>query len=430
MKGSNKQKSIKTVVMSIILIMFMTTAFSLFGNFRFDDLSDNYVSSMFTAGWLKDDSLRRSPWGLRSLVPSGSSDQTYNPYLIDSPTADYEATEIRTQQLGVQGWSYYCAGYALSGTGGNCSDAYIVMQILNAAIFSLVIVLISINLSKLYCPLFGISFYVITAISHWMADFSLSSYWCLYLWFLPMLLSLICMNHLDKRTIFAILIMISMSVKCACGYEYISTIMCSSVIFPFAEMIASLKNKDKARAAKLFTTCMLIGIACLSGFIITLLIHGYLMSKNDILNGIRTIYEDEILRRTHGDPDMFGPEKASLQESTLNVVFMYNYTDVGFATLILNLISVFLLYKNRKSQNLTRHISLIVISLIGTVSWFVLAKGHSAVHLHLNPSLFMIGTLQIAFYVTIANLINLIKTHLPLLDSPKAQLIFNEKDHD
>lgn len=429
-KVSDK-KQLRTLVI-IFACLIMTFLFSLTGNYRFDDYSDNYVFSMMVAGTCNDKTTTKQPWGLRSITIKQLPDSYANFYIIDIPDAKYTkedlaTKETRTQQIGTQGWFAWGMGRMESGFGNEHKIIANHIRILTALSFSLVVALISYQLATHYNPIFGLVFYLTILFSHWMADFSLSPYWCLFSWFFPMLGSLICLRHPKAGILSVILVFFAVALKCSFGYEYISTIMCSTMIFPFSEAIGSIK-KNRSRALSLFKVSIGIGIAALAAFGVIISIHGYMMCHENFLDGIKEIYYNDILRRTHGNPDMFGPESESLQASTLEVLLLYIYTDTGFTTLLLMLFNIPVLYRNRKSKTVLMHICMILISLMGPVSWFVLAKGHSCVHVHLNPSLFLVGTIQVNLYVLLINSFQLLKTSKRLKHLKKLEPLFTEKN--
>ena len=105
-----------------------------------------------------------------------------------------------------------------------------------------------------------------------------------------MLAGLICTNniHSKKHRIFSyIMVMLSTAIKCACGYEFITTIMLSSIVFLLVDFtVAIIERKGKEEILHLFKTIFNMGIFALVGFSVVIVIHACIRGEGDILGGL------------------------------------------------------------------------------------------------------------------------------------------------
>jgi hypothetical protein len=258
-------------------------------------------------------------------------------------------------------------------------------------------------------------------LSPWAIGFSTNFYWVEFTWFLPMLVGLICVNHLDKKGVVVlccVAMFVAIGIKSACGYEYITTVMLGGVVFLFADLTKALiEHKDKKRILRLFGTTFFMGLSALAGFVIALLIHARIRGNGYIISGLKNIYYSDVLRRTLGNADMFQEIYAdSLNASIARVVIRYLRFDTQlvlgvtrwtFVPLIA-LTFFILLYRTAKKTLDKQYLILFVWLGITAISWFVLGKAHSYIHTSLNFGMWYLGFMQFIFYVPIQQLINLI----------------------
>lgn len=279
-------------------------------------------------------------------------------------------------------------------------------------LFAAVISLISYGIYKKYNIKFAIVFYLVTLLSPWMIGYAVNLYWVPFTWFLPMLFGIYCANHIDSkkaRVISYIGVMVSIFIKCACGYEFITTIMMSSIVFLLTDFVMAFLEKDNEKTKKLFKIIFVMGIFALAGFAIALIWHAYLRGGGNIVNGMRSIYLNDILRRTlGGDPNMFQDVYAdSLTAPIYYVVARYLLFDTPLilgvpGILFIPLIAVSFLtmvYFVKKEKCDKEMIVLYIWLGIAGVSWFVLGKSHSYIHTGMNFAMWYFGFMQIVFYL-------------------------------
>jgi len=226
------------------------------------------------------------------------------------------------------------------------------------------------------------------------------------------LFGIYCANHIDSkkaRILSYIGVMVSIFIKCACGYEFITTIMLSAIVFLLVDFtIAIIERKDKKEILHLFKTIFNMGIFALVGFAVAIIIHAYIRGEGDISGGLRAIYYNDVLRRTiGGNAEMFqGEYAASLKANVIIVVLRYLLFKTpiiwgvpGFLFIPLIAISFLgLVYGIRKKVLDKKILVLYIWTGITTVSWFVLGKSHSYVHTFMNFVLWYFGYIQVMFY--------------------------------
>ena len=298
---------------------------------------------------------------------------------------------------------------------------YTVNQMINvyrwilAASFATVITTICYLVYKKYDLLMGMTFYTVSLLSPWMIGFSTNLYWVEFTWFLPMVAGLICTNNINSKRhrIFSyILVMLTVALKCACGYEYITTIMLSAIVFMLVDLtVAIIERREKAEIVHLFKTIFLMGVFALLGFIIVLLIHAYLRGDGDMFGGLRIIYYSDVLRRTiGGSAELFQDIYAdSLKSNVIIVVLRYLLFKTPIiwgvpGLLFIPFIAISflgLVYGVKKGIFEKKILTLYIWMGIATISWYVLGKSHSYAHTSMNFVLWYFGYIQIMFYALI-----------------------------
>jgi hypothetical protein len=255
-----------------------------------------------------------------------------------------------------------------------------------------------------------------------MIGFSTNLYWVEFTWFLPMLVGLFCVNHIENKKvrIFSYVGMIvAIAVKSACGYEYISTVMLGGIVFLLADLTCALmEHKDKRKIKRLFSTTFFIGVSALLGFAIALISHAYLRGAGSIYHGLRAIYYNDILRRTYGDASMFQDVYAdSLNASVFRVVAHYFRFDTSlilgvtkWAFIPLILVTFLILAVGVVKKQMDKQYMVLFIWLgITAISWFVLGKAHSYIHTSMNYVMWYFGFMQFIFYVPVQAIVQGVK---------------------
>jgi hypothetical protein len=392
----NIQKSI----IFIAMILLMTITFSSRAQKYFDTTSESLALSTIDSSRIGFDS-GEMKYGLlqlnitKPITRSGLPDAYYLYYnggigLNDVSIIPYES------QLGIQGWLYYYLSPHIPHT-------LEILRQINILLFSIILVLICFELNKKYGTLLAGCFYFVTLCSTWLANFAPNLYWIPFSWFIPMLLGLICLNNLKNRWMIYLFMFIAVFFKCAAGYEYITTIMLSAIMFLVPEWLCVIKI-DKNRSWLILRSIFGIGSASLLAFASVYILHAYVRGGGNLHVGLLGNLNSALMR-TYGNAADFSEElTASLNASVFTVIRIYFTQNFAGVLALLTLISVITIYgyncKN-KSSNSKKEIYLFITSLMTCTSWFILAKGHSYVHTHLNYVIWYMGYLQISLYLII-----------------------------
>lgn len=319
-----------------------------------------------------------------------------------------------TSQFGLQ-------GYIFSFLNNNLNVDIKILHIFTCLLLSTTLVLICYFINKKYDKLLGIIFYITFFLSPWIIAFARNLYWVPFTWFIPSLLGLLFSIYYKEKKIFIPLIYLSILIKCLCGYEYITTIMLSTIIYFVIDLFV-VDNK-KARK-KILATIFAVGIVCLLGFGTSLIIHGYKRGDGNIYFGVREIYKKDVLKRTilTFDKDNYtGIMYESMDASIKDVIKLYIYnwsTDIIYGLnsklfpimIIVTFIICVINYINKKEHR-KRDLMMFIMFLLTSISWFILGKSHSYIHTHMNYVLWYFGFIQICIYIILKFILNKIKAN-------------------
>ncbi|MBJ2289909.1 hypothetical protein JFT44_08120 [Pseudomonas sp. MF5691] len=288
------------------------------------------------------------------------------------------------------------------------------LQFVNSIFFSLVIAALSVLFIRVYDWKFALVFFFVMVTSPWVVSFARNMYWVPFLWFLPAVLS--SMLYLAKRPLIKGLLLVgvffSVFIKSLAGYEYLSTITifaCSVfIVGPFFRTESVNYAYNVRMAALVFATCVV-------GFLCALVIHAE-MRGDSVASGLMNILEQDVKKRTYGDPAAFDPIlRESLTASVVDVIRKYWFDwktplFFGIPAYLLSFATIFFLvgfcysFFRKKGFDL-KPMVLIVFFLLCPMSWYVLAKGHSFVHTQLNYVLWYFGFMQALVYGVIVYLL-------------------------
>ncbi len=310
----------------------------------------------------------------------------------------YDSSDIHLEpyisQFGIQGVIFSKLNEVMR---GKINDLYKV----NSALLALAIVVLFVLYLKIFPKQFAVIFLISILLSPWMTSFGKNLYWIPFSWFLPAVFSagyLLTTSSL-KKWLCLFSLYLAFLFKCLAGYEYISAIILLAAC-PFVfQMLLSSKNGAWRLPFKRFMLVCLVGVAA---FITALLIHADIRGET-IWSGLQSIYEFDVKRRTYGNPAAFGPEYFTALSSTpVDILRMYVFswhTELlrflpggAFVILllgaILTLLCRYLILKTHKSF---ADLAIFVAFILPPVSWLILAKGHSAIHTHINYVLWYFG---------------------------------------
>lgn len=285
-----------------------------------------------------------------------------------------------------------------------------------AVVLSVIVLLLAVK----YNPVMACVFFLTFWLSPWIVNFARNLYWVEFTWFIPMACGLFCAWKINNRRcrIFSYTTaFVAVVIKCLCGYEYISTIMLGLISFLLVDFIVAVLAKEKDKSRLLFKTIFMISMIAVLGFITAVCIHAPLRGNGNILEGIKNIFNQDVLRRTTGaDMNDFGENYwPSFNASVWDVYRGY----FRFSTEIITGISgnlfpllccipigVFVYDYYRKKQDVVL-VSMYIVFYLTSISWFCLAKAHSQIHTSMNYVMWYFGFVQICFYIIVNKIIEI-----------------------
>lgn len=250
--------------------------------------------------------------------------------------------------------------------------------------------------------------------SHWVILISQNIYWVVWTWFLPMTVSMTYVykyyNKSSKKyfRLYLVFLFLSIAYKALCGYEFISTILVSAVI-PYLYILI----KTKVSLKKSITDLFKISITAISAFLSVIIAHlVYITLTWKSFNAALEYLSGTILKRTHGNlidsfRENFPIFSQSLDAPLLEVLntqfnaslliyqwdnntFILRFYHLFFIILIATLYILYLSIKDIRSGNRGKNTAILMclfVSFLSPISWFILAKGHTAAHPHIIPIL-------------------------------------------
>ena len=269
------------------------------------------------------------------------------------------------------------------------------MSLLLALVISLIIYILYLDLGYEAALVVFLSI----LLSKWPVYMAKNLYWMLAFMFLPFFIVMLsCALEENGRKVHfffvALLVMIAVFIKSLMGYEYISTILIAAVT-PL--IYYNFKN---SWTQKFFVSRFIfIGFFSLLGFMLALGLHIYQLeiatgNLSDALNLIK----ERVLVRTQSSPEIYAntPYYESQQASIFYVLYVFLLKGGSFRLKIPYLfwILVFVyisfkvyspkitsLYKENNIKILKALVVTVWFSFLAPVSWFIIAKSHSYIHI-------------------------------------------------
>lgn len=283
----------------------------------------------------------------------------------------------------------------------------------------------------------------VLVLSPWMIVFARNLYWVAFTWFVPLLLAMIMAPRVYRSgpalVVFLGSSFIAYLVKFLCGYEYITSIFLAACVPLIYEGL-----RQQILLLVMLRLVILHGLACLLALLLAFALHANALPIENGQNGFQQIVVTAEKRLASGNPALTAKQvcegdaaceqvmQASLQSNPLAVLgkyllvpdvlpwagsvrdldgdgkqairqflrqpghasFLALHTRLGTETLVSLFVSrvvsplCFLLFAvwafrcawcNGRVQAIT-----LIAAFAAPVSWFVLAKGHSYIHTHLN----------------------------------------------
>lgn len=253
-------------------------------------------------------------------------------------------------------------------------------------------------------------------ISQWLTVFGRNLWWSVWAFYLPMIAFMYFLQYRREATyhhlvILGLLSFVAVFVKCFInGYEYITTTLIMMFV-PFVYYAIV----DRLSVRQFLTGTVMAACGSLLAILLSVMLLSVQIAavKGDLLDGFEHVIYS-LGKRSYGDAQRY-PEiyAASLESNTMQVAIGYwkgtffdinNYltTSNSFVSHYLFKIRYFYLFilflamsflvvrfgeENISNQDRKRDIALVVTtwaSILAPLSWFVIFKGHSYLHKHMN----------------------------------------------
>lgn len=268
---------------------------------------------------------------------------------------------------------------------------------INSFLLALIVVFFFWQLSKEFNALVAFTAVFPLFYSSWMTYFGRNLYWSLWSFYLPFVIS----YWLSSRARPAwgyLLLFAALCLRFASGFEYTSTVIVASLV---PVLYFSLKQNQSWKT--IFLKLVAVGsIGVLAFFCMISLwylqLEHYYGSSDEALKTMAF----HIFKRTHAlDSEAYGIFAESLKANVFYVILLY--FKKGF--LVFPVLMGLSLYYLKKQKLWHKHRTLIyttLFSFLGPISWFVLGKGHSYIHTHINHILWYI------VYIPYANALTMV----------------------
>jgi hypothetical protein len=364
------------------------------------------------------------PDGTRRTITLVDSVDIYTNIYVDGPVVSWpqasaplevrlSGTPVDPQRIALTGnlSLYGIQGPLLSKIFAATGRSIALLNAITSVLFALTVVALALLYRRIFSLGFAVVFLMTIALSPWMVSFAKNLFWLPFTWFVPAVFSAWYFLAKSKSHRLAALAMLylAFTFKCLAGYEYISSIILLATapwIYDFCNPQGTLGKKQAVKGG--FLICM-IGTL---GFLTALLMHADLRGV-DILDGLKNIYEQDVKRRTYGDAGNFDPSyQASLLATPWSVVqtyvmnwrtdFLYGLKGDVFAGLSLLSVLVVAFRGVVGDAQWKTQAGLLLAFVFVPLSWFVLAKAHSAVHTHVNFVLWYFGFAAVILYVPLS----------------------------
>lgn len=295
------------------------------------------------------------------------------------------------------------------------ANLHLICSLLTALVFAIIVWLIS----KKYNDIFAGCFLVTFWLSPWIVNFARNLYWVEFTWFVPMAIGLFCTWKISEkkcRIASYIMTFIAITGKCLCGYEYITVVMMGLIAFLLVDFVKTIAKKDREKSILVFRTIVIIGIIALCGFMAAICIHAPLKGGGNLIEGIKNIFEQDVLRRTAGadlndfDPVYWDSFNASVWQTYCTYFHFSTEIITGITGNLFPLLCIIPLcifgveVKNKRLD--IELLAMYCVFFLTAISWFVLAKSHSYIHTHMNYVLWYFGFVQVCFYIIVKKIVS------------------------
>lgn len=306
------------------------------------------------------------------------------------------------RQIGIQG---LYASLVQKITNSDLDQTVKYTRMLNSLLCAVMCAVFCYWCTKEFGKTIGIMSVIAFAFSPWLTVSARNLYWATWLMFLPAVFMLLLLqyenSHKKYSNILAfLLVFTAVFLKCGAGYEFVS---CVLICMELPLIYYAIRNKWTF--TKFITRAVVSGVGGVLGFACAVGVNLYQckLLVGDFNTAVSLMIEN-ISKRTGA----FGIEQTnqliieSLEVSPLKVIntYLFSGQPVLFSYTMAEIIAFFLVMlcvylatgKGNKASYITA-----AVSLTGPISWFVLAKGHSYIHCHINYILWSIPAVYLVF---------------------------------
>ena len=292
----------------------------------------------------------------------------------------------------------------------NLKIFYIITSILSSILLTLFLVWVA-GMYDVLTAAFALLFILL---SPWITIFGRNIWWSLWSFYIPFITMLLCFNkeslrniHISYFRLFLISLM-AMLAKCFfTGFEYITTTIIMALTPLLFYTIYQHWNLKKFIKRLFYVSSGYISAILLS-FVILAIQISYV--KGSIVKGFEHIIYS-FGKRTSGDPSNF-PEvyKDSLQSSYTGILKKYltgkaydfnsfihfggrhlwiiDFRELIFIFIVFSILYYYILKRvSINDLNRSKGKALLItlwVSILAPISWFIIFKGHSYIHTHMN----------------------------------------------
>jgi hypothetical protein len=309
------------------------------------------------------------------------------------------------------------------------------MQFLAASLCAAVLVLLCREYRIAFSNHFGFVFFISMITSPWIIAVARNLYWVPVLWFLPALTAMWIYRSPENsrvRKLLYFLFFVAIFLKCLTGYEYLSSIVIFSLsIF----LIDPFLPTPRYRRSSTIKVVLFLSALSVAGFVIALLMHASIRADS-IAEGLRFTLQQDAVKYTSiaanggnggaANVPLFDLLKTYIFDWHTPVVFWINHQLVFPALVAFAFLSIVFQYL---TSDIARHrdAALIIVMLLAPLSWLILMRGHSVIHVHLNYVLWYFGFIPSLLFVTARGVL-LCWHHVRQRSRGQGQLSLNQVD--
>lgn len=383
-----------------------TAGASFFENWQLD--SDALVTTAISRAPLESEN---SLYGLYVPAPSPSDE-------VDSSTSAPVATEAvpYVSSLGLQGWFARGASYF------GFSDLHR-LQLLNAALFAFVFSTFIVLAARITNVAFSVATAVVAIGSPWLVTAAHSAFWVAWSWYLPIvfILGYLMVRRSWLRIAYASAAVLAFAFRFGSGYEFLTSFALFAASMPILAKIFSKEFPDLRN----WRSTLLATVKCFAfavgGFFIAFTAHAILRGSGSALEGAVDIFKMDVLRRTYGESGEFSDPliQASLQASPLKVLWTYifdwhtDFFSVGYGSpftvtfgpespwvLLVASTGIALILWTKGNSKWRAFAQLLGVGAAVSLSWYLLGKGHSFIHTHVDFVLWYLMLAPVVVFIT------------------------------